>query len=773
MTTSAGGFNRTSRQRLQACHFSQDNPEVKQQPATDNITLSEVLRNLSLREYLAQEHGRTLEYGKNLQWYHGKISRETAVHILFENGNTDGLFLVRESTSVPGDYVLSLVKSGQPQHFQIHCCGDFFYQIESGPPFAGLENLISHYKESSDGLPTHLGAFCKGELPPPTTMKNGKDTPLHKVTSESNLNLMRELLREHSLVSKYIDARNSSGYTALQIAVDKGNYEMVMLLLDHEANVNTKDGGGVTALHHACMNNFPLICQLLVERGADPTARHHTTGWVPLHTAAQRGHSECVNQLLNMGVPRYPRNADEDTPYNIAVRYSNTNTSELLLRFVPPPPKTSYTEWFHGVKDRGYAIQQITMNGGGHGSFLVRTSTHKPDTYVLTMVAGGLYYNFEIETKVDGFHIDDGPFFSSLEYLVDHYQKYEDGLPCKLTVPCKPSTVVPLDNHRDAPPALGPRPPDMAVGAHQNAQQQKGPVNTSPTKVFSLFGKKKKNSKTSNEEKQDNLNIIDIKNIVQGRELGQGEFGSVLEGIMKDKHGKKHKVALKTLHAEHITTGQKEFLREAEVMCDLNHPCIVKLLGVVMGPPMMLVQELVPMGSLLDYLIDHANEVSEKDLKRWAWQISQGSLYLESKKFVHRDLAARNILLSTKDQAKISDFGLSRATKPESDYYRATTGGRWPVKWYAPESIYYGQFSHASDVWSFGVTLWEMYSMGDQPYGEKMGADVIKFIEDGNRLEKPEMCPQWVYEVMLKCWEYRKESRPTFETLCEMFLKSQ
>ncbi|XP_033103620.1 tyrosine-protein kinase HTK16-like isoform X2 [Anneissia japonica] len=607
-------------------------------------------------------------------------------------------------------------------------------------------------------------------------MKTGRDTPLHKAVSESNLDLTRKVLREHSL-AKYLDARNSAGYTALQIAVDNGNYDIVMLLLDHKANVNAKDASGVTALHHACLNNFPLICQLLVERGADPTARHHTTGWVPLHTAAQRGNSECVNQLLNMGVPRNPRNADEDTPYKLAVRYENKNTAELLLKFVPPPPKTSYTDWFHGVKDRGYAIQQITMNGGGHGQFLVRSSTHKPDTYVLTMVSGGLYYNFEIDTKIDGFHIDDGPFFSSLEYLIDHYQKYDDGLPCKLTVPCRPATVVPLDHEKDSPPALGPRPADLTVGTtgHQNAHLQKGTVNATSAKKFNLFKGKKKPARTLSEEKQDNLIFIDIKNIVQGRELGQGEFGSVLEGTLKDKHSKKHmKVALKTLHSEHITTGQKEFIREACVMCDLNHSCIVKLLGVVKGPPMMLVQELVPMGSLLDYLIDHANEVSEKDLKRWAGQIAEGSLYLESKKFVHRDLAARNILLSTKEQAKISDFGLSRATKPESDYYRATTGGRWPVKWYAPESIYYGQFSHASDVWSFGVTLWEMYSMGDQPYGEKMGADVIKFIEDGHRLEKPEMCPDWVYDIMMHCWAYRKEARPTFKILRDKFnIKSQ
>lgn len=146
-----------------------------------------------------------------------------------------------------------------------------------------------------------------------------------------------------------------------------------------------------------------------------------------------------------------------------------------------------------------------------------------------------------------------------------------------------------------------------------------------------------------------------------------------------------------------------------------------------------------------------------------------GMHYLESHHFVHRDLAARNILLATKNQAKISDFGLSRALCTGNDYYQASQGGKWPIKWYAPESFNYGTFSHASDVWSFGVTLWEMFSYGKAPYGEMKGVDVIKLVEIGQRLPQPDQCPDHVSRVMENCWNYNPKDRPTFRHLMQIF----
>ncbi|XP_016947272.1 tyrosine-protein kinase Shark [Drosophila biarmipes] len=268
--------------------------------------------------------------------------------------------------------------------------------------------------------------------------------------------------------------------------------------------------------------------------------------------------------------------------------------------------------------------------------------------------------------------------------------------------------------------------------------------------------------------------FIEPGNLVLDSEIGHGEFGSVHSGwlVRKNAAGEEYRmeVAIKMLSDEH--SNKQEFLREASVMMRLEHKCIVRLIGISKGEMLMMVQELAPLGSMLQYLLDHGAEIkANSELKVWASQIACGMHYLESQHFVHRDLAARNILLTARHQAKISDFGMSRSLRPGSTEYQFTQGGRWPIRWYAPESFNLGIFSHASDVWSFGVTIWEMFSLGAPPYGEISNVDAIKLVDSGVRLPQPDLCPAYIYAVMQSCWKERPKDRPTFVYLAEFFAR--
>ncbi|XP_033637567.1 tyrosine-protein kinase HTK16-like isoform X1 [Asterias rubens] len=811
MALCSGDFSRLD--EVDPLSFGQDDswtyPEVSGRDSRVKLTpLDEILKTISLEEFLMRDKANAKEQEKNLLWFHGKITRETAVHILQENGNTEGLFLVRESTTAPGDFVVSLVHDSQPQHFQIHCLGDFYYQVDNGPLYHGLDALVNFYMEGANGLSTRLYEFCKGEVPPATARRRGRTTPLHRAVLDGNLSLVQKILQ--SPYCSPLDARNTAGQTVLHDASFMGDAQIVEKLLEGGANVNCKDSNCVTPLHTACIHAVPHICKLLLQRGADPTLRHPMTGWVPLHEAAMHGHTKCVHELLRFGAPCHPRSVDNDTPLDLARRYNHPETIRLFKNYQPATPKTMKVHWDHGTLDRNTAMEIIQNYGARDGQFLIRSSLNKEGIFVLSMAANGSIYNFEINKKGDQLFIDDGPYFETLEHLVNHYMHYDDGLPMRLLHPISqhgtpPNQHATENQHRnlpnvpvrngDRPPTLGPRPTDLtrdsplpgsASPSSPSRAMKKGPFSqdhldhhastSKPASGFSrLFSRtrKREQQKLLQQQQQEQLKAasgekdmvnINVKEIQKGKEIGQGEYGSVLQGKWRN-----HDVALKTLHQDHLQTGQREFLREARVMHGLNHACIVRLHGVVMGPPMMLVQELVSMGALLDLLIDHPDQISEENLRLWAAQIACGMMYLETKKFVHRDLAARNILLVNKEQVKISDFGLSRATGENNDYYRATTGGRWPVKWYAPESIYFGTFSHASDVWSYGVTVWEMYTYGDQPYGDMMGAEVIQMIERGARLTMPDGCSRKVYNIMMECWSYDAYKRPTFNDLNKMF----
>lgn len=209
-------------------------------------------------------------------------------------------------------------------------------------------------------------------------------------------------------------------------------------------------------------------------------------------------------------------------------------------------------------------------------------------------------------------------------------------------------------------------------------------------------------------------------------------------------------------------------------MHGISHEHIVKLYGVVVSPSIMLVTELAPLRSLLECLKEPALVTSfpVSSLCTFAAQIADGMSYLESRRLIHRDLAARNILVYNKNKVKISDFGLSRALGVGKDYYQSNfnVNLKLPIAWCAPECINYLKFTSQSDVWAYGVTLWEMFSFGFQPWAALTGQQILQAIDEPNfqRLEQPESCPKEYYQLMLKCWAHDERARPKFCEIVKM-----
>lgn len=254
---------------------------------------------------------------------------------------------------------------------------------------------------------------------------------------------------------------------------------------------------------------------------------------------------------------------------------------------------------------------------------------------------------------------------------------------------------------------------------------------------------------------RENVSLIEI--------IGEGQFGDVHKGIFKDSEENTTEVAVKTCKVESTETVGEKFLEEAYIMKQFDHPHIVKLIGVCTEPPIWIVMELAPFGEMRSFLQTYAEDLHLALLILYAYQLSTALSYLESKKFVHRDIAARNVLVVAKDNVKLGDFGLSRLLHDHS-YYKASKG-KLPIKWMAPESINFRRFTTASDVWMFGVCMWEILMYGIKPFQGIKNNDVIGRIENGERLPMPPGCPPTLYSVMTLCWSYEPSKRPTFQDL--------
>ncbi|NXC87803.1 ITK kinase, partial [Cercotrichas coryphoeus] len=252
--------------------------------------------------------------------------------------------------------------------------------------------------------------------------------------------------------------------------------------------------------------------------------------------------------------------------------------------------------------------------------------------------------------------------------------------------------------------------------------------------------------------------VINASELTRVQEIGSGQFGVVYLGYLLDKT----KVAIKTIREGAMS--EEDFIEEAKVLMKLSHPKLVQLYGVCLeDAPISLVFEFMENGCLSDYLRSQRGSFCQETLLGMCLDVCEGMAYLEQNSVIHRDLAARNCLVGESHVVKVSDFGMSRIVL--DDQYTSSTGTKFPVKWSAPEVFSYSNYSTKSDVWSFGVLMWEVFSEGKIPYENRTNAEVVEEINAGFRLYKPKLASKAIYEVMSHCWRMGKDERPSFSLL--------
>ncbi|XP_064617086.1 tyrosine-protein kinase Abl-like isoform X2 [Liolophura sinensis] len=375
--------------------------------------------------------------------------------------------------------------------------------------------------------------------------------------------------------------------------------------------------------------------------------------------------------------------------------------------YIAPVNSLDKFSWYHGQISRN--ASEYLLSSGINGSFLVRESESSPGQRSISVRYEGRVYHYRISEDSEGkVYVTAEHRFNTLAELVHHHSIHADGLITTLLYPA--------------------------------------PKRNKPT----VFGFSPEPDRWE----------IERTEIAMKHRLGGGQYGDVYEAVWK-RYNKT--VAVKTLKED--TMALKDFLEEAAIMKEMKHPNLVQLLGVcTREPPFYILTEFMTHGNLLDFLrTSNKEELGPTVLMYMATQIASGMAYLEAKMYIHRDLAARNCLVGENHLVKVADFGLARLMK--DDTYTAHAGAKFPIKWTAPEGLAYNRFSTRSDVWAFGVLLWELATFGMSPYPGVDLTEVYHLLERGYRMERPAGCPANVYNLMLRCWQWDLKDRPTFKEI--------
>lgn len=407
----------------------------------------------------------------------------------------------------------------------------------------------------------------------------------------------------------------------------------------------------------------------------------------------------------------------ENCDWWIATHLSTGKTGYVPSNYVCKDDNTIQTQdWWFDVK-RVEADRKLLHAGNKEGTFLLRPASDKKN-YALSVRShtengdrSVKHYQIRMMDDKVRCYITDKRICTSIFELIKYYSEQPDGLCAQLITPCPRK----------------PRPitiPDVEVS-------------------------------------RESVKMTD--------KLGHGCFGEVYRGKLFRKA-----VAVKTLKTG-TAMSPAAFLEEARIMTHLCHDKLVQLIGVcTKDEPILIITELMVNGALLDYLRkDEGRHITFTVIVDMAAQIADGMQYLELQNFVHRDLRAANILVGEDNECKVADFGLARPLGEDEDVYEAAENTKFPVKWTAPEAALFREFSPKSDVWSFGVMLFELITLGRTPYPGMSGREVLQEIQKGYRMPKPTGtvlgCQDSYYDVMCACWKMKPEQRPTFEFLQDTF----
>ncbi|XP_056305953.1 tyrosine-protein kinase Tec isoform X1 [Danio aesculapii] len=370
-------------------------------------------------------------------------------------------------------------------------------------------------------------------------------------------------------------------------------------------------------------------------------------------------------------------------------------------------------DWYCKNINRAEA-EHLLRQEGKDGGFVVRSSS-QPSTYTVSVYTHcldkGEVRHYQIKrTAEDKFYLAENHVFISIPELINYHKYNAAGLVARLRYP------------------IGPK--GKCQPATAGFSSDKMEINPSELTFM--------------------------------KELGSGQFGVVRLG----KWRAQHKVAIKTIREGAM--NEDDFIEEAKIMTRLCHPKLVQLYGVcVTQRPICIVTEFMENGCLLHFLRQHSSTLGRSQMLCMCQDVCEGMEYLEHNQFIHRDLAARNCLVNERNVVKVCDFGMTRYVL--DNQYTSSMGSRFPVKWSPPEVLHFNKFSNKSDVWSFGVLMWEVFSEGKTPFDNRTNVEVVEEVTQGSRLYRPHRATPHIYNIMYRCWHERPHGRPAFTELLQNF----